>query len=135
MFEKLLSKLGNQPRNEAVVKLIEALRRDPTRIQHYEWERLYDAVRQEAHYKDRTWMDQQRKLLIAEALLTRIAAAELTEGESEQKGTPVAPQGFYQSSLAQHVTQHQQLMNQQHAYQQAQMQAHQNMLGGHRGNP
>lgn len=129
MFSKLFK------RNEAVTSIMNAMAKDLERLDSYEWGKLFNEVREHASYSERKWMDIQKNKLVEQWLVTRIAVADLTSGESERDDKPVAPQGFYQSSLAQHVTQHQQLMNQQHAYQQAQMQAHQNMLGGHRGNP
>jgi len=134
MFDKLFK------RNEAVTKIIEALRKDPSRITQRKWEKLFNEVREEANYSDTKWMDAQKKLIISEELLTRISVAELTDGESEEPKADTYPSGYFQAGLVSHVNAHQALSQQQsqQRYQEAQMRAHaamQGSLGGLHGNP
>ena len=140
MFEKFFK------RSEAVTKLIEALRKDPSRIKQNKWERLFSAVREEANYSDKKWMDAQRKLIVSEELLTRISVADLTDGESEEPKASSYPSGYFQAGLASQIAQQQTQLR----YQEAQMRAHaamqnsvaqhgfngyQNSLGDINGNP
>ena len=127
MFDKLFK------RNEAVTKIIEALRKDPSRITQRKWEKLFNEVREEANYSDTKWMDAQKKLIISEELLTRISVAELTDGESEEPKADTYPSGYFQAGLASQIAQQQSQLR----YQEAQMRAHaamQGSLGGLHGN-
>jgi hypothetical protein len=119
MFDKWFKK------DEIVAKLMEALAKDPDRVDDFYWDRIYNDVYSNASYRDQKWMRAQRKMLKNQALLTRISVADLTNGESEIPSGLTTPTTLHQPSLAQHVALHQQAL-----YQQTQQSAiHNSLLG------
>ena len=68
--------------NDAPKKLIEALKKDPSRVESYTWQSLYRDVYEAGGYWDRRYLTNEKAKITTEHYVTKIAILELT-GEDE----------------------------------------------------
>ena len=96
-------------RNEAAVNIIEALKKDPQRVDEYRWERMYDRIYSEVTPRERRWMHKELTKIKTLHRVVQIAILELGGGEPEPQEIQMPVHGAGQTQQA--YNQH--LMNQQ----------------------
>jgi hypothetical protein len=101
-------------RNKAATSIIEALKKDPQRVDQHQWERMYDRIYSEVTPRERRWMHKEVTIIKSMHRIIQIAVLELG-GEGEDPNVPSVAQtnasNMHHGAGQQAYSQH--LMNQQ----------------------
>ena len=86
--------------NAAPKKLIEALKKDPSRVESYTWQSLYRDVHEAGDFWDRRYLKKEKAKITTEHYVTKISILELTGGDMVKDIIPKmgqTPSNLYQN--------------------------------------